>query len=416
MNLTLIRTAVAAVTSAVLLTACQKEVAGPAADDNNTPNLRPLTETEMQTLGSANDFAFRSFARLQAQAPADNVFISPLSISAALTMAYNGADGTTKTAMRDALGFAPLTDTQINQAYQSLNQLLSGIDKKVTFTSANSLWHGQQYQLQAPFVQQNTTYFDAKVQGLDFGNPTAAKAVINTWVEEKTNGKIKDLVKTITPSHVLFLINAIYFKGSWTTGFDRQLTRTASFTLPNGSTKPVEMMQLRNGQYALYQDATKQVIDLPYGNRQFSMTLVLPKGTATVQDVVAGLSSQSLSTWLAGAFPSSIDLFLPKFKLEYETNLNQTLTQMGMGVAFTQQANFSRMLTGQQNLAISEVLHKTFVEVNEEGTEAAAATSVGITTTSVPPSVRFDRPFVFLIREKSSNAILFIGQLTNPQP
>ncbi|GAB2954171.1 serpin family protein [Hymenobacter coalescens] len=415
MKLTFIKTATVAVASAVLFAACQKEVASPADNADNTPNLRPLTTQEIQTVGSANDFAFRSFARLQAQAPADNVFISPLSVSAALTMAYNGADGTTKTAMREALGFSPLTDDEINTSYQSLVQLLSNVDKKVTFVSANSLWHGQQYQLQAPFVQRNTTYFDAKVQGLDFmGNPAAAKNTINTWVEERTNGKIRDLVKTVTPSHVLFLINAIYFKGSWTTGFDKQQTRPAPFSLPSGATRPVDMMVLRNGQYSLYQDATKQVVDLPYGNRQYSMTLVQPQGSATLADVMRELSRPNLNTWLAGAAPSNLMLFLPKFKLEYEVKLNQTLEQLGMGVAFTPQADFSRMLVGQNRLAISEVLHKTYLDVNEDGTEAAAATSVGVVTTSMPPTIRFDRPFVFMIREKSSNAILFIGQLTNP--
>ncbi|KAA9339133.1 serpin family protein [Hymenobacter busanensis] len=413
MNLTLLRTATVAVASAALLTACHKETAAPAEADN-APNLRPLTTQETKTVGSANDFAFRSFGRIQAAAPADNVFISPLSISAALTMTYNGADGSTKTAIRETLGFAPLTDDEINESYQSLVRLLSGIDRTVTFTSANSLWHSQRYQLQAPFIQKNTTYFDAKVQGLNFSDAAGSLSAINGWVEQKTNGKIKDLVKEVTPSHVLFLINAIYFKGSWTTGFDKQLTRTANFTLPSGSFKPVDMMLLRNGQYAYYQDATKQVVDLPYGNRQYSMTLVLPKGTATVQDIARDLSSQNLSAWLGAASTSSLDLYLPKFRMEYEIKLNETLKQLGMGVAFTGQANFSRMLVGQDNLAISEVMHKSFVDVDESGTEAAAATSVGIVTTSVPPSVRFDRPFVFLIREKSSNAILFIGQLTNP--
>jgi serpin B len=332
----------------------------------------------------------------------------------ALTMTYNGADGATKEAMRETLGFEPASDEEINQSFKSLSELLKGIDKKVVFTSANSLWYRKDLQLQAPFLKANQTYFDATVQGLDFSSP-AAKDEINNWVKNKTNGKIENIVKKVSPSHVLFLINAIYFKGTWTYPFDKKLTQPGQFFLEDGNTLTHDFMTMRDGKYLYYQDKMREVIDLPYGNQQYSMTLVVPKEGQTVQHVVHELSKANLATWLAAADSTGMELHLPKFKLEYEQQLNELLEQMGMGIAFTEEADLSRMIEGKSNLAISEVRHKAFVEVNEEGTEAAAATSVEIVETSLPASIRINRPFVFMIREKSSNAILFIGKLMRPE-
>jgi serpin B len=341
--------------------------------------------------------------------------ISPLSISAALTMAYNGAADSTKAAMKRTLGFQLQTDQDINQSFQSLFSLLGGVDRKVTFTTANSLWHGQQYQLAAPFVQKNQTYFGATVQGLNFASPTA-KDIINQWVSTNTRDKIPTIIDYTSPDDVLYLINALYFKGSWTYRFDPQLTRQEPFYLDNGTTRNIDFMTLKTGRYRKYQDAQQQVIDLPYGNRQFSMTFVVPQGAATLASVASRLNSTQLATWLAAADTSGLELHLPKFRLNYEKTLNETLSQLGMGIAFSDNADFSQMLAGNSGgLQISKVQHKTYLDVNEDGTEAAAVTSVGMVNTSaLPPTVRLNRPFIFLIREKSSNAILFIGQLTNP--
>lgn len=379
----------------------------------NTPNIRPLTVQEQKTVSSSNDFAFRSFMELSKAEEGENVFISPFSISMALAMTYNGADGETKEAIRQALGLELNSDEEINQSFKDLAALLQGIDKKVIFTSANSLWHSNQVRLQAPFIETNKTYFDATVQGLDFTSP-ASVGQINNWVKNKTNNKIDKIIDEIKRDQVLFLINAIYFKGTWTYPFDKSLTKPGQFRLENGSTVSHDFMAMKKGEYLYYRDNTKELIDLPYGNGQYSMTIVMPSGENKVQDMLPELSPANLAAWLAEAKKTSWELYLPKFKLEYEEELNEMLTKLGMGVAFTGNANFSRMLEGHNNLAISEVKHKTFVEVNEEGTEAAAVTSVGITLTSLPPSVRVDRPFVFMIREKSSGAILFIGKLMQP--
>ncbi|QMU29641.1 serpin family protein [Adhaeribacter radiodurans] len=412
MNLPAFNTLILGIAAGWLLSSCQKEMVAP--DQNNPPKLRPLANQEVKTVSSSNDFAFRAFTALRTEENGNNLFISPLSISSALTMTYNGADGSTKEAMRQTLGFEPQSDAEINLAYKSLSELLVNMDKKVTFNAANSIWYAQQYQLLAPFIQNNQDYFNATVQGLDFAS-TTAKNTINNWVKDKTQGKIEGIVESIRPEHVLFLVNAIYFKGTWTYPFTKNLTKPGPFQKEDGTTVNVDFMTMKKGRYLLYQDAKQQVIDLPYGNRQFSMTIIVPKAQNTVQDIAGSLSSSQLANWLSSADSSSLELQMPKFKLEYKKELSETLTQLGMGEAFTKQANFSRMLSNSnQGLAISEVMHKAFVEVNEEGTEASAATSVGVVLTSMPSIIQVHRPFIFMIREKSSNAILFIGQLMNP--
>jgi serine protease inhibitor len=396
----------------LLLNSCQKEAATP--EKNTPPILQPLGAQEVKTVNSSNEFAFKSFAALRATEENQNFIISPLSISSALTMTYNGADGSTKEAMRQTLGFEPKTDAEINQAYKSLMDLLINIDPKVTFTAANSIWYAKPYQLQTPFVQNNQNYFQATIKCLDFSS-ASAKNTINDWVKNNTQGKITDIIQEIRPEHVMFLVNAIYFKGTWTYPFTKKLTQPAPFHKEDGSTVNADFMRLEKGRYLVYQDASKQVIDLPYGNRQYSMTLIVPNNQHTVKEIASTLNNTQLTTWLTNADSSSLELQMPKFKLEYKKVLSALLTQLPMGKAFSNQTDFSRMLSNSSpSLAISEVMHKAFVEVNEKGTEAAAAASVGVVLTSMPSVIQVNRPFLYLIREKSSNAILFIGQLMHP--
>ena len=405
------RTFAALALATLALPGCRQPGSEPTP--GNSP-LPPLTAAERQTASSANDFAYRAFGALYGAAPTENLCFSPLSVSAALTMAYNGADGSTKAAMKQTLGFQPLTDQQINESYQSLFARFTGLDSKVTFTAANSLWHGQQYQLQGPFVQANQTYFGATVQPLPFGDPAAA-ATINAWCSAKTQGRIPKILDGTTADDVLYLLNAIYFKGAWAAPFDPRNTLAGQFRHADGTTGPARFMKLQNVGYKEYHDAHVQLVDLPYGHGHFSMTLLMPTDTASLAGLAARLSAPRLATWLQAADTTRLDLYLPKFKLEYEKELKPMLTQLGMGVAFGGGADFSRMLKGiSQGLVITKVKHKTFLEVNEEGTEAAAVTAVGIGITSVPPAIRFDQPFIFLIRERGSNAVLFMGTLMQP--
>lgn len=410
------RTTIIGISVALLscATACNRNTTTPASD--NPPNVRPLSARETQTLENANDFAFKAFAKISATEPEKNVFISPLSISMAVAMAYNGADGTTKQGMAKALDFQNSSDEDINASFKSLSELLTGIDKTVKFTPANSIWYRNGLVPQEKFVETNRQYFNAEVKGLDFGNADAAKAAMNGWVNDKTNGKIPQIISQVRSEDVMFLINAVHFKGTWTHQFDKNLTQNENFTTASGEVS-VPFMQLRNTRYRTYTDAGQRLVELPYGNKQFSMVLIMPSQTNTINQLISQLSITSVNGWLAKSDSSSLNLHLPKFTFSYEKSLNETLSDLGMAEAFTDQADFSRLLKGFKagDLKISQVKHKAFVEVNEEGTEAAAATSVGVGVTSMPVELYFNHPFVFLIREKDSGAILFIGKLTNPK-
>ncbi len=397
------------------MVACTRESISPDAD--RLP-VRTLSARESQTVTTTNDFAFRLFRQLDQQEAERNTLISPFSVATALIMVYNGAGTTTKAQIQNTLGLAEATDAQINESYRSLYQLLNGIDKTVTFTSANAVWYRNTLQPQPAFVQNTQKYFGAQVQGLDFANPDALNTM-NAWVNGQTGGKIPQIVSEVRPDHVMFLMNAIYFKGTWAYQFDKKLTTDGTFWLRGGTTVQHPFMELSGGRYLLHQDSTHTLVDLPYGNKQFSMTLVMPAPTRDAGALADGISADRLNGWLAAADTSSLPLFLPKFRVEYEKKLNETLGALGMPEAFgyAGRADFSGLFGGgTAPLYIDEVKHKAYVEVDEAGTEAAAVTSVSVGALSAqPPSVRFNRPFVFLIREKATGVILLMGKLLQPE-
>lgn len=379
-----------------------------------SPVTRDLTPLEKQLVDSDNKFGFKLFNEIIKQEQDKNVFISPLSISMALGMTLNGANGETQSAMEQTLELAGLTTDEINRSYRSLIKLLTNLDRKVIFQIANSIWYRQGMNFEQEFLDLNKTYFDALVQALDFGDPNSAK-IINDWVKDNTNSKIEKIIDSIDPNIVMFLINAIYFKGTWTYEFDKEQTRDDFFTLPDGSLKPCKMM-VQTNEFDYYENDDFQAIDLPYGNEQFSMTIFLPKHSKGIDSLVEEFNAQNWSQRLTSFSPDSVTLQFPKFKLEYEIKLNDVLTALGMGVAFTGAADFTRMYK-PGGLWIDYVKHKTFVEVDEEGTEAAAVTVVAIIDSAGGSKVKFmrvDRPFLFVIRENHSGTILFMGKIVEP--
>jgi len=377
--------------------------------------MRELTVAEKRLVETDNKFGFKLFREIIRQEQNKNVFVSPLSVSMALGMTYNGANGSTETAMRQTLEFGDMTLPEINSSYKSLIELLSQLDPKVKFQLANSIWHRQEYTFEPEFINLNQTYFNATVRGLNFNDPGAAKT-INGWVEQNTNGKIKQIVDDpIAWETVMFLINAIYFKGIWTYQFDPQQTLDDQFNLLNGSKKSCRMMNLK-ADLPYFANAQFQAVDLPYGDGDFSMTILLPGPQTPVDALVADLQHENWQLWTKSFAKQTGNLSLPKFTLEYDLTLNEVLKALGMGIAFSpEQADFTKMRQ-IRDLYISKVKHKTFVEVNEEGTEAAAVTSVEIGRTSIGDSfiMRVDRPFVFVIRENRSQSILFIGKILEP--
>ena len=374
-------------------------------------SARELTEAEQALVESDNAFGFKLFKSIVGDEEDKNVFISPLSVSMSLGMTLNGAAGDTREAMEQALELSGLTEQEINESYQSLIELLAGLDPQVKFQIANSIWYRQEQTLEEVFVTLNRDYFDAEVSGLDFSDPDTAD-VINAWVDQKTNGKIEEIVdQEDVLNTVLFLINAIYFKGTWTYEFNPESTYQAQFTLPDGSQKPCQMMSQKND-FQYLATSEFQAIDLPYGDGDFSMTILLPNAGYDIDSLITQLDPDTWEEWTGSFSESEVSLDLPKFTLEYELLLNEALQSMGMEIAFTPEADFSRML-GSGGLWIDKVKHKTFVEVNEEGTEAAAVTSTGMTL-GMGTQMRVDRPFLFAIRDHHSGTVLFIGKIVEP--
>jgi len=389
----------------------------PGPDDpvSSPPPLRDLTTPEKALAEAGNNFGFKLFREILQREHKTNVFISPLSVSLALGMAQNGADGATREAMQKTLALSGMTIEEVNQAYRSLIELLTGLDTAVEFKIANSIWYRRTFPVEKEFLKVNNTYFHAEVSGLDFGDPVAQKT-INSWVDRSTNGKISKIVDRIDPLMMMYLINAIYFKGMWTQEFDKKDTRDDQFTTAEGARISCRMMS-QDRSFPYFEDSTLQAIDLPYGSGHYSMTVFLPRPEIDLDILIAQFTADNWHKWASALAKSPGELFLPKFKLEYELTLNDELTALGMGIAFApDKADFTK-INKKGKLYISEVKHKTFVDVNEEGTEAAAVTSVGMMLTSVQPAgfvMRVDRPFLFVIRDHRSGTILFMGKIVEP--
>jgi len=391
-----------------------------ACGDTAAPSItelpRELTVAESKLVTADNAFAFKLFREVSTREPDNaNVFISPLSVGMALGMAYNGAAGATQDSMQRTLELDGMSLPEVNEAYQTLIQLLQGLDPTVDFLLANSIWYRQDITVAAAFLDNMRTYFGAEIQELDFGAADAA-GIINGWVRDATKGRIESIVTPpIDSQTIMFLINAVYFKGAWTYRFDRDRTHDAAFTRHDGTTTTVSLMS--HGEEVpvhAHFGAGYAVVDLPYGGGAYAMTIVLPDDPAAAASLSRDLTQEQWNGWIAALDSTSIWVSLPKWKLEQEYTLNDVLKALGMTIAFEPlEADFSNMAPGLQAF-ISRVKHKTFIEVDEEGTEAAAVTSVEVGVTSAPPTFVVDHPFVFAIRERLSGTILFIGRIADP--
>ncbi|MFO7639653.1 MAG: serpin family protein [bacterium] len=401
-----------AIILSVLLTAagCAGS-AKPAAEAE--PPAEPVPAERLVEAG--NRFGIRLFTELREEAPEANLFISPPSIALALAMAWNGAQGETREAMAAALELAGLDPAGVSRANADLLEALRTGDEEVTLEIANSLWVRRGIPLGKEFVRVNAEHYEARLAELDFGSPEAVET-INRWVSDRTRGRIPDIISRLNPDDVLVLLNAVYFKGAWTEAFEPGLTSEREFTSAAGATQRGPMMA-KNGEFQYREADGFQAVRLPYGGGDIAMYVLLPG------DDLAGLAGRlepgEIERWAVEMRTMKGELVLPRFKLEYAQKLNEVLKRVGMEVAFDPaRADFSGMVEPGANLAlfISEVMHKSFVEVNEEGTEAAAATSVTVTLTAMPvQEERFrmvcDRPFIYLIRDDRTGALLFLGAL-----
>lgn len=375
----------------------------------------PLGNPEQKIVAANTKFGFKLFSEILKQQQGKNIFISPSSIAMALAMTYNGASGSTQKVMAQALELKGLSLQQINAAYAQLKNLFVSPDSNVKLNVANSLWADKNIRFNPDFIQRNQNFYRAKVTNLNFKDPGVPQT-INGWVKENTQGKIDQIIDQINPNEVLLLINAIYFKGSWSQEFDPTKTQDSAFNLTSGQQKMHPMMS-QNGKYRYYETEQFQSVSLPYGeDGRISFYVFLPKENSNLQAFYQNLNAQNWEKWMTQFQKREGSIRLPRFKTEYDITLNKTLSALGMGEAFTERANFSAM---GNNLAISEVKHKTFVEVNEEGTEAAATTSVGVMKVSAslessPFKMVVNRPFFYAIRDNKTGSLLFMGSIIEP--
>lgn len=383
------------------------------------PKIIQLTSEQIELIEDNTVFAFELLREVSAEAQDfENIFISPLSVSLALAMILNGAEGETLEAMRETMHLKGLDMEEINASYKKLIADLLSVDPKVVMNIANSIWYRQNFHIQPPFISVNKSYYNADVKELDFDSPGAVDA-INQWVADKTNNLIEEIIDGISNEAMLFLINAIYFKGKWRYAFDKNDTAPTAFTLSDGSVIQVPTMR-QQPSLAYYTNGLYEAAELPYGKGNYSMVVLLPKEGISVNHVVEAMDRQEWLRMTSGLnTPYFLDVRLPRFKFAFEQKLKPVLSQMGMGLAFTPfHADFSGINTDQE-LFIEEIIHKAFVEVNEEGTEAAAVTAGEMRRTSVggppvPTPFHVNRPFLFLIKEKYTNAVIFAGRIMAP--
>jgi serine protease inhibitor len=373
-----------------------------------------LSADQISLIESENSFAFDIFEKvIDNTGESENIIISPLSISYALSMTLNGANSSTRNAMLETLRVNGITPETINNSYKNLSEALLSVDKRVLISIANSVWIEKNFIVKTAFVGLLTNYYNAESRSFDI-NDSEAPGKINSWIEDKTNGLIKDMISQLNDNTVMLLINAIYFKGKWKSQFDIKKTVQGSFTKPGGATSVAQMMK-QTSEFKIFKGEGFVFAELPYGQGNFVMDVILPDDKNGINEIIPLLNDNSYKGWLNQMGERKTDLTFPQFKYGYEKQLKNILTNMGMGIAFTDKADFSNI--SDLDLLINDVTHQAFIETNEEGTEAAAATIVDIGTTSFPVStftLNVDHSFIYIIREITTNSILFMGRVVDP--
>jgi serpin B len=412
---TIIKVCLFAIILAVL-PACEKP------KDTETDNPPELTARELEltahtaeVIVSINDFGIRLFTETAVN-ERDNMMLSPLSASTALTMLLNGCDGDTYSQIRDMLNYSEnMSTNEINASYKQLVGQLLAADPKVKLALANAIFYRDGFDVKPPFLSSMQHDFDARIQSLDFSHPSALE-VINSWADENTEGRIPKVLDRIDSHMVMFVMNALYFKGDWTYQFDKEATTEQPFYLDTGHVIQVPSMYGKP-MVRHITDNSYTVVELNYGRTNFSMVIVVPDATLSefYSDFTPGLWAHITKTLDEQSSQTEAMVSLPRFSFEYEALLDQQLRSLGMVDAFNPEtANLSGM--SERDIYVDFVKQNTFVEVNEEGTEAAAVTNIGVGIVSMPsiPHIKADQPFIFAIRERTTNTLLFIGSVSNP--
>ena len=386
-----------------------------ARPDISEPVRKPMFKRiNPKLIAAQTRFSLNLFSTLQKKDPKKNLFISPISISQAIGMVYNGAAAETRTAIGSALALEDLSLNDFNSANEDLRNALEYPGKDIQLNIANSIWTNQDTSINPDFIRRNQQFYDAKVESLDF-NTKKSIGIINNWVKRNTQGKIEGIVDQLSEADRLILVNATYFKGEWSSPFKVDQTTPQEFFAPDGK-KTVPMMAKR-GTFRYFETEGLQAVALPYGDRRLNLYVFLPKDGQTLNTVIQTLTPKTWTQWMGEFTTAPGYLQLPRFKMESKLELQKPLSELGMGIAFTDKANFSML--SDRPVHIDQVIHKTFVEVNESGTTAAAATSIGIKSTSIeimktPFEMKVNQPFLCVLRDDKTGAILFMGAINNP--
>ena len=392
--------------------------------DNSKPDSDTVEASAVDTKATAesvaalsdlmNDFSFNMYEHINSD---ENVFFSPYSIFVALAMTYEGAREDTAEEMHEILGVEQSDDISLcsfGKIYNEFNQ-----EKEYTLNTANALWIKKDYNFLSDYINFIENYYMGRAAEVDFSDPVSSAALINDWIEENTGGKIKDLIKEndIDSALAMILTNAIYFKGLWANQFDIENTADRDFELSDSSTVSVSTMSLSDDDinWNYMENDNLKMLELPYKGDKLSMYILLPiENNITALEEM--LTFENFNNWKDSLYETQLDILLPKFKLETEYSLKQNLESMGMAIPFTSDADFSGM-NGGHDLFLQKVRHKAFIEIDEEGTEAAAATSAHMALTATPIFNEFncDHPFIFLIQHQDTDVIIFMGKIGNPQ-
>lgn len=416
----IVLTIVVFLTNTAFLCSCSREPAGETSKEE--PDEKISVEESDEIAGSVDrnlvnantGFGFKIFKELILEDSNQNIFISPLSIILALAMTYNGAVGDTNLAMAEALQFKGFDLEELNSGFHDLLLSIKNADSDIDLAIANSIWYRLGFKVKEDFIERNKKYFDSEVNEIDFSAPDAVDT-INGWIEEATKGKIEKMLTNIPPDAVMYLINAIYFKGNWTYQFDEGLTSDDDFYLLDGTTKKVPMMS-QEEEFLYYNGDNFSVARLPYGQEKMAMYIILPDEGVSLDSVIESLDADRWKDILESFSSKQVYISMPRYKMEYGIKLlNDALVKFGMGIAFGSGADFSGI---SPDIFISRVLHKAVIEVNEKGSEAAAATVVEMMKTAAPIDeiIEFivDRPFFFVIADDRSGSIIFMGKVVEP--
>lgn len=392
--------------SAVFASSCDKE-------SKKVKDIE-LSTKQKQIVESGNEFSLNLLREYAAED--GNFMISPLSVDYALAMTANGARNNTLTQMLAVLDFADYDIEEFNSYFKFIMEELQELDPLVQLSIANSIWYHNEFSVLQNFLDVNVEYYNAEVQALDFANPESVN-IINNWVADKTNDKITKIINEIPASSVMYLINAVYFYGEWKYEFDPDNTQQQSFYTTNDNPVQVDMMKLETN-LKYYIDEEVSIVELPYGRGNYVMDILIPASGSTAAELIDQLDNEYWSQLTDAMTQDSVVFSMPKWKFEYETLLNTPLQNMGMTDLFTEGVADLSGINSNGGLYVSRVIHKTYIEVDEAGTEAAAVTAVEVGVTSVNPNqptyITADRPFVFIIRESDTNIILFEGVVKNP--